>query len=365
MKNRIYYLDHIRVFLTILVLFHHAALPYTPLEGVWYVSDMGHEQAISSYILTFFIAINQAFFMGFFFFLAGYFTPFSLDRKKPRLFIKDRLIRLGIPILVYLFILSPIVQFMASTEKLNFWTFYKAKILSLQSIETGPIWFVEVLLIFTLIYVFLRFIWIKHPSNEEQAFPSSKKLLFTAILLGIFTFTIRLVYPIGFWVWGIQIAYLPSYLLLFYIGIIAGRKNWLETIPKKTTKQWIWCFAIVAPLFPLSLLFFQGNTNGGFNLQAFSYAMWESLIAFGICLGLLALFRKYANETGALWSNLSRTAFTVYIIHPIILVGYALLLKSTSLQPLFKFFTVGFIGTVTCFLLASIIVKIPYVNKVI
>jgi surface polysaccharide O-acyltransferase-like enzyme len=113
------------------------------------------------------------------------------------------------------------------------------------------------------------------------------------------------------------------------------------------------------------LLLFQGNVNGGFNIQAFHYAMWENLLAFGICIGLLAWFKKYKNQTTSLWSNLSRSAFAVYVIHPIVLVGYALLLKGVSLQPLLKFALVGVGGTITCFLIAWLLVKIPYVNKVI
>ncbi|WP_145950395.1 acyltransferase family protein, partial [Paenibacillus sp. Y412MC10] len=85
MNNRIYYLDHIRVFLTILVLFHHAALPFTQIG--FYVSDM--ENGTTSSLLEFFVAINQAFFMGFFFFLSGYFTPLSFERKVPSQFVKD------------------------------------------------------------------------------------------------------------------------------------------------------------------------------------------------------------------------------------------------------------------------------------
>lgn len=139
MENRIYYLDHLRVFLTVLVLFHHAALPYTNIEGVWYVTDIGDIQSTTTHFLTFFIAINQAFFMGLFFFLSGYFTPLSYNRKTTSQFMKDRLLRLGIPILAYLLIISPIVQYMAlKGNSTNFWEFYKTEILTLQSLEIGP-----------------------------------------------------------------------------------------------------------------------------------------------------------------------------------------------------------------------------------
>lgn len=260
MNKRIYYLDHLRVFLTVLVLLHHAALPYTDIEGVWYVTDNGQAQSITSGILTFFIAINQSFFMGLFFFLSGYFTPLSYDRKTPGQFVKDRILRLGVPILVYLFVISPVVQYMALTNKAqDLWVFYQTKIHTLQNIDIGPLWFAEALLIFTMVYVLVRVFQKTTSTNEHKPLPSLRTLFFTAILLAGLTFLVRLVYPIGIWIWGLQIAYFPSYILLFIAGIVAGRQNWLQEIPRKTTKTWIWILFFTAPLMPVSLTLFSSG----------------------------------------------------------------------------------------------------------
>jgi glucans biosynthesis protein C len=48
---------------------------------------------------------NQAYFVGCL--LSGVFTPVSLDRKGLRRFIQDRLLRLGVPLLVFTFVFSP------------------------------------------------------------------------------------------------------------------------------------------------------------------------------------------------------------------------------------------------------------------
>ena len=45
--------------------------------------------------------------MGFFFLLAGYFTPASLERKGYARFLGDRFLRLGLPLLAFIFILGP------------------------------------------------------------------------------------------------------------------------------------------------------------------------------------------------------------------------------------------------------------------
>ena len=68
--------------------------------------------ALSAGLFPIFNAINQAFFMSAFFLLAGYFTPRSWEKKGTKQFLKDRLIRLGIPIVIYTTILLNINEYM-------------------------------------------------------------------------------------------------------------------------------------------------------------------------------------------------------------------------------------------------------------
>jgi len=96
---RLFHLDNLRVYLTILVILHHTAIAYGAV-GDWPIVDPAVDD-ISPIFLTFFTAVNQSYFMSAFFLLAGYFTPRSLDRKGRASFIKDRLIRLGIPLLLF------------------------------------------------------------------------------------------------------------------------------------------------------------------------------------------------------------------------------------------------------------------------
>lgn len=223
----------------------------------------------------------------------------------------------------------------------------------------------EILLVFTLFFVGMRVYRKDSFIHKSKSFPSARTLFIVAILLGGVTFLIRLFFPVGVWILGLQVAYLPSYLFMFWIGTVAGRQNWLREIPRKTTKKWLWSLTLTGPLVPISLIFFpQGNLNGGWNLQAMIYAMWETFIDFGICIGLLALFKKY-NRTQPLTNRLSKTAYTVYIIHPIFIVGYSLFFQGKSLYPMLKFGIVCIAGTITCFVVASLIIRIPYAKKIL
>jgi glucan biosynthesis protein C len=107
---RLFHLDNLRLYLTILVILHHTAIAYGAV-GDWSIVDPAVDD-ISPVFLTFFTAVNQSYFMSAFFLLAGYFTPRSLDRKGRASFIKDRLIRLGIPLLLFTTIILNINEYL-------------------------------------------------------------------------------------------------------------------------------------------------------------------------------------------------------------------------------------------------------------
>ena len=75
-KPRLLYIDNIRILLTILVILHHLAIGYGAPGDNIYV-EAGEISMVSTILMTLFVAINQAFFMGFFFMISSYFTPGS------------------------------------------------------------------------------------------------------------------------------------------------------------------------------------------------------------------------------------------------------------------------------------------------
>ena len=136
-KKRTYYLDNLRIYLTILVILHHATLAYGGVGG-WAIHDVITDE-ISPILFTFFNALNQSYFMTAFFLLAGYFTPRSLERKGAKTFLFDRIIRLGIPLLVYATLILNLSGFMISKWYLDepyqfVWRY-----------EPGHLWFLQLL----------------------------------------------------------------------------------------------------------------------------------------------------------------------------------------------------------------------------
>ena len=91
--GRLVFLDNLRVPLTILVVAHHAGQAYGPTGGRWPVFNP--ERAA---ILGPFFTVNASFFMGLFFLLSAYFLPAAYDRKGAAAFLRDRSLRLGLPL---------------------------------------------------------------------------------------------------------------------------------------------------------------------------------------------------------------------------------------------------------------------------
>jgi glucans biosynthesis protein C len=101
---------------------------------------------------------------------------------------------------------------------------------------------------------------------------------------------------------------------------------------------------------------------GGFNIKAFAYAVWEPFLAIGISILLLASFKKYVNIENGFTRWLTSNAYTVYIIHPVMLVSYSVIMANVSLPIYFKFLTVGAASILTCWIVSSLVRKIPYVK---
>lgn len=106
--KRLYYLDYLKLVLTVLVIAHHASQAYAPKATAWPVMN-----PTRSTVLFPITTVNAAFFMGLFFLIAGYFVPGAYDRKGASAFLKPRFIRLGTPAIFFaVFVFGPIQYFL-------------------------------------------------------------------------------------------------------------------------------------------------------------------------------------------------------------------------------------------------------------
>jgi glucan biosynthesis protein C len=365
---RLFFLDHLRAALTILVVLHHLAVIYGANAPFYYVEIPGPGDQMAFLLLVLFVLINQAYFMGFFFLISGYFTPGSFDRKGPAAFFKDRLLRLGIPLLIFVFLLSPISfigAYQLPTSLTHFTPFTWQQYPTLLGV--GPLWFAEVLLILALGYVVWR--WLKRaPALTTEHPPRYLTIGLFTLALALTSYLLRMVMPMGMSIPILGLptpAYLPQYLSFFILGAIAFRRNWFQTIPGSLGKTgFVAALLATIVLLPLAL---SGKTAflGNGSWQSALYALWDSIFSVGMCLGLLTLFRRYFNHQSRFGRFLSEQAFTVYIIHIPIIVLLALALRGIHPEQLLKFALAALIGVPLCFALAFLVRKIPFASRIL
>ena len=163
-----------------------------------------------------------------------------------------------------------------------------------------------------------------------------------------------------------------QYVALFIAGILASKYNWLAGITHEQGKRAALIarllVLIIFPLFYVLLTIFKFPSSwfsGGFHWPALMYAMWEQLTGIAIIVALIGISKQSLNNESALWGKLSRSTFAVYIFHPLIVISLSLLFTNWNIEPAIKLLIVAPLAVVGSFLLASVIVLIPGVKRII
>jgi fucose 4-O-acetylase-like acetyltransferase len=372
-------LDLLRVALIALVICHHVACAIGDV-GAWYYILPPPEGGITSLLFTTFVATNQSFFMSLFFFVSGYFTAPAYDRKETSAFLRDRAIRLGIPLLVYFFVLNPQVAYLGRLFSGQAPQGYVAWMREhwLVATGSGPLWFVLALLIFTGAYV----VWCQARPAERAVrhapLPRHGAILGFVLATGVAAFAVRLFYPVGETLFNLQLAYFPLYVCMYYVGICTYRNSWLEQLGSETVRPWSLAALVFIVAMPVTLALTGALSEpnvatgrgadpfaGGLHWEAYAYAAWEPVLCVGISLKLLLLFRDRFSLETPLRARASKSAYTVYIIHPFFVVAGTWLLATAPIPPLLKFAVLCPAAVLTCFVVSDLVRRTPLVRRVV
>jgi len=350
--KRLGYLDNLRSFVIFLVVVMHSNVTYSGI-GSWYYTE-GNPASLDPVSLPLFAlygSFTQAWFMGILFFLAAFFAARSLAKRGPAAFAKERLFRLGVPLLIYMFVIDPFIGYFLMDygnvrERAGFLQAYLEYLGSFRWIgSTGPLWFVEALLLFSLPYAAWRAV--RRPAHTPGEPPRVMTVILIIVATGLGAFSIRLFLPIGTSVANLQLCFFASYIALFLLGLHAGERRWLENFPEKQGLTW---FTVVlgAGLVLWFVITIGGGAargvmllTGGLNWQSLAYAFWEAFVAIGFSLGLIAFFRKYLNVDNRFTRLLGANSFAIYMFHAPILITISLLLRPWHGAPLLKHLAVA------------------------
>ena len=378
--SRVFFADNWRTSIIVLVVLHHVALIYGAVSPFYYVEPPTGDRTAYLTLLVF-VLLNQGWFMGALFLISGYFTPASFDRKGSLPFFRDRLLRLGIPLLIFIFVLSPIsyiglYQVPASVGGMTSpftWQQYP------KLLGVGPMWFVETLLFFDFGYAAWRFLAKKSRLvGRRLDAPGWLAAGVFVLALALASYLLRIVIPIGTYFRPLDLPtpyYIPQYLSFFIIGIVAYRNDWLKAMSR--SMGWIGlgtALAVTVVLFPLALTGRVSlpeltpalrNFQGHGTWQSGVYAIWDSAYSVGLCLAAVTLFRPFFNRAGAFTAFLSRHSYTIYFVHAPLLVFVGLMLRAIDIGHLIKFLLASVIALPVCFGIAWLVRKIPLAARIL
>jgi len=306
--------------------------------------------------------------MGALFFISAFLATKSLKKRGAVQFLKERFFRLGIPLLLFIFIISPFIYFVIMgygdgnimTKYIHFPVNIKWVVSS-----TGPLWFVEALLVFCIAYVVIRKYF---PSRKTIHAFNTGSIIITMIITGIIAFLIRLIAPIGTDFYNLQFCYFSSYIALFIMGIILGENNLFEYFTREQNIKWLYITLIVGTIAWFVIMLSGGAAKGqryftgGFHWQSLAYALWEAFVAIGFTIGIIAFFKKYVNVNNKFTGLISKNSFGIYFFHPPFLITVSLLLKHWMINPLLKFSIVTLIAFAVTLIFTYLVRKIKPVG---
>jgi len=338
--NRIYWMDNLRSIIIFLVVLYHVGGVYesTGMWGSFWIVD---DPDTISWVGIVNIAFD-IFIMPTLFFISGYLTPTSLERKGAWGYVKGKLKRLMLPWLLAVLTLIPLYKVIFLYSRglpQEHWTTY-FHITSPNS--QNWLWFLPLLFVFSLLYLLLTKL------NLRFDRLSLKWAVVSTVVIGVI-YSMVIGNWLGFRSWTLtplldfENEKMLVYFLYFLLGVLAFQQNLFAELPKSKTMYTIvnavaW-LPVTAHIFARIWPFFTPNP-AAFQITPLDRLIWWisfQLGALGMVYLMVETFWRYVDKSGKLWRTLNQNSYGVYIIHVILIGIFGTLLLNTSVPALVKY----------------------------
>jgi hypothetical protein len=382
-RARVAYLDNLKLLLVALIIAAHGVAAYSDLESAWPYQDVQEVQlgAVSNAVLSLLALPAVLFVMGLFFLISGLVTPGSVARKGPRLFARDRLIRLGVPLAVWALVIwagAKWAVYQVGGETSSFWWRF---VHSDPFLDTGPMWFVEVLLVYSLAYAAWR-LWRGRRAVAQDGRParaagaplSVRTLVAVAVAVSAGTVLVRLVFPLlsgqigqsHLWQW-------PQFVAMFGLGIVAAQRGWLDPVGDRIRRG---CgFAALGGLVAWAILAGAMAATGvdgevlfdpGIHWAPLAMAAIEGPLAVGASVWLLAFAQRRLNRRpGRLGRAMARAAYGAFLLQGLVLIGLMVAMRPVNAPAEIKAVVVAGLGVACSFTLAWALVTRTRLGRIV
>nr|WP_255359973.1 acyltransferase [Synechococcus sp. MIT S9504] len=288
-------------------------------------------------------------------------------------YIKDRMLRIGIPFMADLLLInnaSVLIARLSPTRPLAELSWNE-----IPFNRVGVLWFLVVLFVFDLLYCAWRALHGDHFSIDTSIpTPQLKSWLVSAVVLAIIE--VMMTTRTDLWAaltrspldgLGAQGMHVFTYAFLFSLGCKASNYRWLERLDSHLVIRWF-RFSIVLALSLLAIclvLTFNGSMSDEFGRLYLLTAFLNPLIGWGVIAYLLLWFQRNEKNCGNWLAAAGVDSFGTYIVHPIVLVVLLKTISLFSLNPWLIALSAIPIGIIISFGLTHQLRRIPTVAKII
>jgi len=324
--SRNFAIDRTRTFLTLIVLIHHAVIPYT---------YFGHTDPKFWIGFDTIVLATDSFFMAMFFFLSGLFVWPSLRHKSPRSFFADRLLRLGLPFVIAAFTIIPLAYYAlelqehAHTRFSAFWW----KMITVGPWPSGPLWFLWVLLSFDLTASLLYRISpnLLDPINRLSLRGFDRPVHFFLAMVAVTMILYvpsRLYFGVNHWFefgpFSVQASRVLLYAGYFFIGAGVGAANFdrglLGADGQLAKSGWGWAIAtFIAYCLLWGLIIIKreilGNPDPLPHWYEASYAVVFAIFSAAMLFTILAYFLRFKTSGWSVLDLLQKDAYALFLVH--------------------------------------------------
>jgi len=358
-----YAIGYLRAFLVALVVAHHTALGYFPLNlshqatllnspRLWLTFPVldAHHWAFTAL----FVAFNDSFFMSLMFLVSGLFFWHGLARKGVKTFLRDRFLRLGLPFVVAVVFFSPVayypsyLQTSAHTGFADFWRQWR----SLGMWPGGPAWFLWVLLAFDTVSALLfsmRPAWASALGRFPERLsgrPWVAGLLLAAVSAVVYV-PFAVLFTANSWTtfgpFAFQTSRLLQYFVYFLFGValgIGGVDRGLLAPGGRVASGWLVASGAAVVIFALcTMLAPFARTHSSSALLAGGFVVSCAVSSFAC----LAIFVRFMQIRRPFWDGLARNSFGIYLVHYMFVSWLQYAMLPATLPGFAKFFIV-FLG---------------------
>ena len=293
-----------------------------------------------------FCAFQYIYLMHLLFFLSGLFVWPSLSRKGARTFLYDRLVRLGVPFAVGLYVLMPLSYYpvyrvtAVDASWSAFWSHWTA----LPFWPSGPIWFLWVLLLFNLAAAALFWLYprageaLGRLSESAGTRPGRIFLVLVAVSAVAYLPLSALFAP---WEWAqfgpfaLQPSLAPQYAIYFFAGLGIGafglERGLLEPDGMLAQRCWRWLAgtgaAFLLWIVPTALIV-NGTSLPGLQILA---DLGFLLCAPSACFALVGLFLRTTRRHRPVLESLADNTYGIYLVHYVFVLWLQYLLLGVAL----------------------------------